>query len=317
MEQHTPQSKNRFLPTKILATLLPAAVFTQNWAWMSGNRAMGLGFIIFWALLILHVWSDTNKNKVLKDLFRATEIGFFLLPISALAIMFHVGAAAVRNTSGAAQAGAAIGTAIGGTLAVGLGFVVGLSGGIIMHLLASRYTHRMEGEPLAQPHLSKWEENITRHKTAITVAVLVVLVIVAAASSTSTNKLDSSTATTTPVVSSKPSAATIAQEPIPLEIVKSSVTKDIIGMPQANVTIKNVSDKTIDAYKLHIRMFNSFGEPASFLGDNVFNGLSQGSLIAPSKTGSDAWSLFGHDTTSKIEVEPYHVHFTDGTTWEK
>ncbi|MFA6466759.1 MAG: hypothetical protein WCV71_02800 [Patescibacteria group bacterium] len=135
----------KYRALKILLTLLPALVFTQNWAWMSANKILGIAFIVIWALMIWSVWKIDNKYKILQKIFRATEIGFFLLPISAIILTFVIGAQAVNSTNDEfAQAGAAIGTAIGGTFIVVLAFIFGLSGGIILHLIANKYEKKAE-----------------------------------------------------------------------------------------------------------------------------------------------------------------------------
>ena len=130
---------------KLILALLPAAVFTQNYGWMTANAYIGWAFLLIWALMIWSVAQFTEKNQVLERLFRQTEIGFFLLPVSAIVLTFVLGAQAVSSTtSSAGQAGAAIGTAIGGTFAVILSFIFGLTGGVIMHLVAGKYDKKAE-----------------------------------------------------------------------------------------------------------------------------------------------------------------------------
>ncbi len=304
--------------------LLPAAVFTQNWAWALANKMNGLAFLVIWGLIIANVWNTKDKNVIKRDLFRATEIGFFLLPLSAIILMITLGYQYVSTTSGAAQAGAAIGTAIGGTLAVGLGFVIGLFGGLIMHLLSSKYAKRIKTEPELNVHptsiaMNSWE----KRKTPITFAILVILVFVALGSGQYkevTTKNSSATLGSSPTVSGSSDQALVVtkvQEASPLEVVSTSVTSDSIGTPKANVTVKNISTKIVDAYKVHIKTFNSFGEPANgFLTNNNYDGISQDIKVAPGKTDSSSWALYNYDTTRKIEAAPYQVHFTDGTTWE-
>ena len=179
MEYQTPQLNKNFTVLKIGLALLPAAVFTQNWAWALANKMNGLAFLVIWALVIANIWNIKDKNIVLRDLFRSTEIGFFLLPLSAIILMIMLGSQAVSTTNGAAQAGAAIGIAIGGTLAVGLGFVIGLFGGLIMHLISGKYAKRVKAGPESNIHstgtvMNNWE----KRKTPITFAVIIILIII-------------------------------------------------------------------------------------------------------------------------------------------
>ena len=330
-ERNSLKNMNKHMATKILVAVLPALVFLQDWAWMSGNKVLGTAFLIFWMLLIFNTWHLTNKHKVIATYFKATEIACFLLPIAALVLTFIVGAHAVNNSSsGAEQAGAAIGTAIGGIFAVGIGFVIGLFGGIIMHLLAKKFNKKAAEHATAESHptdanKASWVQN---HKTLVTVGVLLVLIVIAASSSGSktadTAQKQTNTTSATPNSNGQAQATqstnveTKTAEPSPLEVTKTSVTEDTIGTPIANITVKNTSQKTVDAFKVTIKTFNNFGEPAKgFLTDNSYNGISQDDKVAPNATADASWTLYNYDTTKKIEAEVYQVHFTDGTTWEK
>lgn len=143
--------KNNVL-LKIFLALLPAAVFTQNYAWMTSNKMVGVAFLILWALMVWSVWQLTEKYHIMERFFRQTEIAFFLLPISSIILMIVFGTKAVSGTTDQfEQAGAAIGTAIGGTFAVGLAFVIGLLGGIIMHLITGSFDKKAEKSGVKQP----------------------------------------------------------------------------------------------------------------------------------------------------------------------
>ncbi len=94
-------------------------------------------------------------------------------------------------------------------------------------------------------------------------------------------------------------------------------TKTEIGTPVANVTVKNISTKTVDAFKVHITTFDKFGDPANgFLKDNTYNGISQDHDLAPGESYEASWDLYNYDTTAKVDATPYQVHFTDGSSWE-
>lgn len=254
----------------------------------------------------------------------------FLLPIAALVLTFIVGAQAVSSTTnGAEQAGAAIGTAIVGVFVVGIGFVVGLFGGIIMHLLAKRFNKKAAEHATTEPQATDTAKAswISTHKTLVTIGALIVLVIIAASSggkTTNTEQKQTSTTLATSTANNRQLQAapptetqTKTAEPSPLEVTKTSVT-DTIGTPIANVTVKNTSQKTVDAFKVIIKTFDGFGDPAKgFLTDNSYDGISQDEKILPTATYEASWTLYNYDTTKKIEAEVYQVHFTDGTTWEK
>lgn len=159
---------------KILLALLPALIFTQNYAWMTANSYLGIGFLIIWVLMILSAWQLTEKNHIMERLYRLTEIAFFLLPISAIILSFVIGSKAVETaTSEATQAGAAIGTAIGGTFVVILAFIIGVIGGIIMHLITSKYEKKAETSGIKQP-----ETLLTKHGIILSLAGIILLAII-------------------------------------------------------------------------------------------------------------------------------------------
>jgi hypothetical protein len=194
---------------KVFATLLPTIVLLVDWTWISDNRVDGWAFIILWALLVWNLWGVTNKDRILKRIFRITEIGFFLMPIAALILTFIIGSGAVSSANGnnAAQAGAAIGTAIGGFLAVGIGLVIGIIGGIIFHIVANRYEKKLKDVPEEE----KPNSFFAKHKTAETIIVLLILVIAAANTSGSTATGDSSS-------NSAPAQATTASQQAPIDV---------------------------------------------------------------------------------------------------
>lgn len=136
---------------KILLALLPALIFTQNYALMTLNSYLGIAFLIIWALMIWSVYQFTEKNHIIERFFRLTEISLFLLPLSAIIFSFVFGSRAVSSaTNGVEQAGAALGTAIGGTFVVVLFFIIGLVGGVIMHLIANKYEKKAEASEIKQ-----------------------------------------------------------------------------------------------------------------------------------------------------------------------
>jgi len=143
-----------FVALKILLALLPALIFAQNVAWMTLNRGMGIGLLVMWALMIWSVWPMTEKNHVIERLTRLTEIAFFLLPLSALvlSLMFSSKVAEiVGDADGFAQAGAYIGAGLGGIFVLVVSFVIGMVGGIIFHLISSKYGKGAEAAGIKRP----------------------------------------------------------------------------------------------------------------------------------------------------------------------
>lgn len=126
---------------KVLVGLLPVLVLWWNYIWMFQAKYLGWAFLILWIVTVLMVWKLSKVRAILHRLFRATEIAFFLLPISAIVFTLSMGAQAVKSTTDAAeQVGAIIGTGLGGAMIVTIAFIAGLMGGFIMHLIANRYS---------------------------------------------------------------------------------------------------------------------------------------------------------------------------------
>ncbi len=164
--------KHLFL--KVLLALFPAVIFEMNYAWMTGNKAVGIGFLLLWALIIWSVWQMTEKNHIIERLFRETEIAFFLLPLSAIVLTFVLGAETISDTSDQFEkVGTAIGTAIGGAFIVGLSLVIGIVGGIVMHLITNNYDRKAEASGVKQP-----ETFANKHGVILSVVGLFLLAII-------------------------------------------------------------------------------------------------------------------------------------------
>lgn len=302
----------KHLALKIVLALLPALILTQNWAWMSANKILGIAFLVLWALCIWLVLRIEDKAKIISQLLRTAEIGLFLLPISALILTFVMGSQVVNSTEGAAQAGAAIGVGIAGMMAVILGFIIGVAGGVIMHVLAKRFEKKITDKTE-----TKATNFFEKHKAVTVILTVLLLIIIASVKSTDQKAVETNTPAPEKAVATEQAKPEQPKEPMPVEVVKSSVTRDSIGTPEANVTFKNISKKEIDGIKARIKTFNNFDEPVNgFLSDNTFDGISQ-DKIGAGKPNDVTWTLYNFDGASKIKVEVYHVHFSDGTAWEE
>jgi hypothetical protein len=106
---------------------------------------------------------------------------------------------------------------------------------------------------------------------------------------------------------------------IPLKVVRTEVSFNSIGIPEGNVTIQNLTKKTIDAYEVDIYCINGYGKPVYhyYYDTNKFEGISQRNSLKFGDSQSDTWTLYGHENTTKIRAVIVSVHFTDGTVWKK
>lgn len=221
----------KHLMLKILLALLPAVVFNINYGMMSGGGA-GWAFFLIWALVVWSVWEFTEKNHIMERFFRLTEIGFFLLPLSAIILSFVLGAKAVGSTTdNAAQAGAAIGTAIGGTFITVLCFIFGVILGVIFHLITSKY------EKKAEASAEKQAETFS-NKHGVVMALLGVFAITIIFGSMAAAKgvvKDNSVPLKSGATANTAAAPTDAPK-VDMEIVKKDFTQDAYGF-QKQITM--------------------------------------------------------------------------------
>lgn len=168
------KTSSQHVALKVLVALLPTLIFVQDYAWMTANSMIGIAFVVLLLVVIWAAWSFKDKNAILERYFRLTEVGFFLMPISALILTFALGSQVIGSSAdGAAQAGAAIGTAIGGMFVIVLSFVIGIPAGIIMHLVAGNYAKKVGADHAKQP-----ETLAAKHGVILSIAALIALAIV-------------------------------------------------------------------------------------------------------------------------------------------
>lgn len=160
----------KYLSLKILLALLPALIFWKSYAWITGSFEI-IAFLIIWALMIWNVYQFTEKNHIFERFFRLTEISFFLLPVSAIILTSVTGAkTASLATNVFEQAGIAVGTAIGGTFIIIIAFVIGITGGIIMHLITRKYEKKAETSEIKQV-----ETLSNKHGVIISIVIIIFL----------------------------------------------------------------------------------------------------------------------------------------------
>ncbi len=170
---------HKYSALKILAALLPAIIFTQNWAWVSGNKINGWAFLVLWALIILNVWDAQNKARVLHRIFRTTEFAFLLLPASLIIGLLVVGSREIGSKTGfAEQAGTALGVGIGSFVFMSIALVIGITCGIIFHIIANGYKKKADIIIAEDTEIN--QGFLTKQKTFLTIVVLLGLVTAAA-----------------------------------------------------------------------------------------------------------------------------------------
>lgn len=238
----------KFTALKILLAILPALIFSQNYAWMTGNKLVGLGFLILWFVMIWNVAEFEEKNKIIERLLRLTEVAFFLLPISAIILTFVLGNEAVTTAgSELEQAGAAIGTMIGGTFVVGIAFVIGLFFGIIMHLITNKYAKKVKDE--------KYKNIFSKHGVIFTVLIVIVLAIIFGSTSDDSNDLGNQN----PLTSKSTKEIEVLSSKVELEITNKHFAEgdfqDQIGM---SLNFINKTEKDIRGVQGIVTFYDMF-----------------------------------------------------------
>ncbi len=102
----------------------------------------------------------------------------------------------------------------------------------------------------------------------------------------------------------------------PLEPIDGRITRDSANVPYVYAQWENVTDKTIDAYKVEIRCYDRFGDPVYYYTNrsNVFTGQAQHTIKPGRKTPSGTyWYMHGFDLLAEAKLKITKVHFTDGT----
>lgn len=104
----------------------------------------------------------------------------------------------------------------------------------------------------------------------------------------------------------------------PVTLSRTIITPNVIGEPTLSLIMKNNSQKTINAFKLHIYAYDNYGKQVKQFGygDGVFSAISQREIEPGGTTSSQyTWTLHGFDNGRKFKVQLYSIHFTDGTEW--
>lgn len=151
----------------------------------------------------------------------------------------------------------------------------------------------------------------SRHPFWTACLLFIVLMMIVSVSSGGSDKTNQSSGNATA------SSEVVKKEITQAEIVSSKITKDSIGTPILNISIKNNSKKTIDAVDTESYFFNNYDEPIGKWGsknEEAFNGGAQ-EKIAPNSVKSFQWNLAVYENATKVKNSRItRIHFTDGET---
>ncbi|QHT62535.1 copper amine oxidase N-terminal domain-containing protein [Paenibacillus lycopersici] len=105
----------------------------------------------------------------------------------------------------------------------------------------------------------------------------------------------------------------------PLKVTDASISYNSIGIPEANITVKNLTEKTVIAYEISFSCYDDFERPVNvWLGSsNRVDGIAQDISISSGGEYGASWTLNLYTLTTHLKnVRITAVRFSDGTTWK-
>jgi hypothetical protein len=114
-----------------------------------------------------------------------------------------------------------------------------------------------------------------------------------------------------------------ATEPPPPEAppvlvpLRSRVRENSIGTPELQVTVRNETDDTIDAFRFMATCFNEFDELqlGRIRRQTEFHGYSDDTVRPHQERSLGWWALYDFPLCSRATIVITEVHFTSGERW--
>jgi hypothetical protein len=118
-------------------------------------------------------------------------------------------------------------------------------------------------------------------------------------------------------------AEAAAQPPPPptppvLVPVRSRVRENMIGTPELQVTVRNETDETIDAFRFTAECFDRFDELqlGRIRHQSAFHGYNDDTIRPHQERALGWWTLHDYPLCSRARVVITEVHFANGDRWE-
>jgi hypothetical protein len=103
----------------------------------------------------------------------------------------------------------------------------------------------------------------------------------------------------------------------PLRMNSAHIGEDILNQPTINLTVENLSSKSVVAYKCVAYCYNRFNEPVSGLGKDNEQPLISQTTIRSGVIEDSGWVLHFRDNTTRVKVIMQQIMFADGSQWKK
>jgi len=104
----------------------------------------------------------------------------------------------------------------------------------------------------------------------------------------------------------------------PVAVISGEITIDSANVKYLDMSVRNVSKKSIDAYQVQVLCYDRYGKPVRHYvyRTNIFKGQSQ-TVISPDGYDSSSWYLHGFDLVSEARIRIISVHYQDGSIWKR
>lgn len=106
----------------------------------------------------------------------------------------------------------------------------------------------------------------------------------------------------------------------PIQVLSYKITKDeYASFKQVELTVKNISDKNVDAVRFKWFGFDAFGDPATGMGHPFEDGYGGGysdETIKPGNVETYTWRTTSTNLKKLKNAWPVEVVYEDGSKWE-
>ncbi|RXZ79870.1 copper amine oxidase N-terminal domain-containing protein [Paenibacillaceae bacterium] len=107
---------------------------------------------------------------------------------------------------------------------------------------------------------------------------------------------------------------------VPLKFSRSQISYNSIGYPEADISFRNVTEKTIVSFELTFDCYDAYGDKVNHLfgNSNRFKAMASQTDMKSGASHTFTWSLDNYYRTAKISnIKVNKVAFSDGTVWKR
>ncbi len=104
----------------------------------------------------------------------------------------------------------------------------------------------------------------------------------------------------------------------PIAITGYNITWNSIGVPEVNITFRNISGKTVSSLEAFWTCVDPYGRPTSdyYWYNGNYNGWMNGISLEPGEAASYYWTLYSNEQTTDVKnLRMEKCAFSDGSSW--